>query len=106
MRFHGKVGFGDTVETSPGVHEDSITEFSAFGEVVQGFIKSNDGENLNKDVSVSNMISIIASREVQKHALNIRYLEWEGVRWSITSVEFQPPRLLVRLGEVYNGPTP
>jgi hypothetical protein len=31
-------------------------------------------------------------------------VEWVGVRWVVRDAEPQPPRLLLRLGEVYHGP--
>jgi hypothetical protein len=36
----------------------------------------------------------------------MRYVEWAGVRWTVQDVEVQRPRLLLRLGEVYNGKSP
>jgi hypothetical protein len=36
----------------------------------------------------------------------MRYVEWGGVRWVVVDVDAgQPPRLILRLGEVYNGLT-
>ncbi len=36
---------------------------------------------------------------------NIRYVEWRGVRWTVSNVEIYAPRLTMYLGKVYNGPT-
>lgn len=105
-RFHGRVGFGDTVESQPGVHVDSIVEHSYFGEVVQNRRNLRQGENLNQDISVGNMISIVADAYARGHFFAIRYVEWAGERWTVTNVEVQAPRLILQLGEVYNGPTP
>lgn len=106
MRFHGKVGFGETVEESPGVFVEAISEFDAYGDVTQGYVKQVPGQDLNPDRSVSNMIHIMMSSEAQKNFMNLKYVEWAGTRWVAESVELQPPRLLIRLGEVYSGPTP
>lgn len=106
MRFHGVVGYGDTVETAPGVHTDSIVEMSYFGDVVRAARQLSDGENLNKDLSVQNSISIVADAYANEHFFAIRYVMWNGVRWTVSRVEVQPPRLLLTLGGVYNGPVP
>jgi len=104
MRFYGKVGYGVTVETSPGVHEDKITEFSYFGDVVRNSLKFREGESVNNDLSVSNSISVVADAYANEHFFTIRYVEWAGTLWAVSEVEVQSPRLLLRLGGVYNGP--
>lgn len=104
-RFFGRIGYGDTVEQSPGVWVDDITERSYYGDVIRNARNLNEGENLNRDLSVQNSISIIADAYANNHFFAIRYVEWAGVLWTVSSVEVQSPRLLLRLGEVYNGPT-
>ena len=106
MRFSGKVGYGATVETAPGVHEDQITEVSYFGDVVRNSLKFRDGESVNNDLSVSNSISIVADEYAHGHIQNIRYVEWRGALWTVSDVEVRVPRLILSLGEVYNGPRP
>ena len=104
-RFHGNVGFGDSEESAPGVWTDAITEKPYFGDVVRNTRYLRDGENLNSDLSVGNMISIVADAYANEHFHAIRYVEWAGSLWTVTAVEVQAPRLLLTLGEVYNGPT-
>lgn len=105
-RFFGKVGYGETVETSPGVHEDIITEHEYYGDVVRNSLKFREGESVNNDLSVSNSISIVADAYANEHIFAIRYVEWKGALWTVSEVEVQRPRLLLRLGGVYNGDTP
>lgn len=104
-RFYGRVGYGETVETSPGVYQDDIVEFMYYGDVVRNTRRLAEGENLNKDLSVENSISIVADAYANEHFFAIRYVEWAGTLWTVTQVEVERPRLLLRLGEVYNGPT-
>jgi hypothetical protein len=105
-RFFGRVGYGETVEKAPGVYVDDIVERSYFGDVVRNARNLREGENLNADLSVQNSISIVADAYANDHFFAIRYVEWAGALWTVPSVEVQSPRLLLRLGEVYNGPTP
>jgi len=105
-RFYGRVGYGETAETVPGVWADVIVEYSYYGDVVRNARNLQEGENLNKDLSVQNSISIIADQYAYDHFFAIRYVEWAGVLWTVSTVEVQSPRLLLRLGEVYHGPTP
>jgi hypothetical protein len=105
-RFFGRVGYGETVESAPGVWVDEIVEYSYYGDVIRDSRELRQGENLNMDLSVQNSISIMADEYANEHFFAIRYVEWAGSLWTISSVEVQRPRLLLRLGEVYNGPTP
>jgi len=105
-RFFGRIGYGETKETAPGVFVDDIVEHSYFGDVIRNARNLQQGENLNKDLNVQNSISIVADAYANDNFFNIRYVEWAGALWTVSSVEVQSPRLLLRLGEVYNGPTP
>lgn len=105
-KFHGLVGYGHAAEGQPGVWADVITEKSYFGDVVRNTRKLQEGDNLNLDLSVGNSISIVADAYANEHFFAIRYVEWAGALWTVTDVEVQSPRLLLRLGGVYNGPRP
>lgn len=105
-RFSGKVGFGETAETAPGVHADVIVEHQYYGDIVQNRRILQQGENLNRDLVVSNSISIVADAYISEHFFAIKYVEWAGQLWTVTDVEVKAPRLILQLGEVYNGPTP
>ena len=105
-RFYGRVGYGESVEAEPGVWVDEIVERFYYGDVFRNARNLKEGENLNPDLSVQNSISIVADAYANDHFFAIRYVEWAGALWTVSSVEVQSPRLLLRLGEVYNGPTP
>lgn len=104
-KFYDVIGYGESVEVTPGVWEDVITEHSYFGDVVRNSRKLREGENLNNDLSVGNSISIVADAYANEHFFAIRYIRWAGTLWTVSDVEVQSPRLLLRLGGVYNGPT-
>lgn len=105
-RFSGKVGYGATVESSPGVHRDVITEISYFGDVIKNTVAAKEGVSVNDDITVNNIISIVADEYANGHFMNIRYVEWAGNLWKVTNVDIQRPRLLLSIGGVYNGPKP
>jgi hypothetical protein len=104
-KFHGVIGYAENVKTAPGVWQDVITKRSYFGDVVRNTRQLREGENLNNDLSVGNSISIVADAYASEHFFAIRYVEWAGALWTVSDVEVQSPRLLLRLGGVYNGPT-
>lgn len=104
-KFYGSIGYGETVESSPGVWLDTITEFNYYGDVIRNTRKLEDGQKVNDDLSVNNSISIVADQYANEHFFAIRYIKWAGTLWTVSDVEVQSPRLLLRLGGVYNGPT-
>lgn len=104
-KFHGAIGYGESVETVPGVWEDRNIERNYYGDVVRNTRKLTEGEQVNDDLSVSNSISVVADAYANEHFFAIRYIKWAGTRWTVSDVEVQSPRLLLRLGGVYNGPT-
>jgi hypothetical protein len=108
MRFFGAVGYGESSETpsNSGVWVDGVTEQLYFGDVIRNTRKLESGEDLNDDISVGNSISIVADEYAIKHFFKIKYVQWEGVLWTVTNVEVKSPRLILSLGSVYNGPTP
>lgn len=104
-KFYGAIGYGTTVEDPPGVWEDVITEFPYYGDVVRNTRKLQEGEQVNDDITVQNSISIVADAYANENFFAMRYIRWAGILWKISDVEVQRPRLLLRLGGVYNGPT-
>lgn len=106
MRFFGPVGYGESSETLPGsgVWEKVITEVPYRGDVLRESRELKPGDKVNSDLSVNNSISIVADEKANKHFHHILYVVWQGVYWSVTTVEVKPPRLLLTLGGVYNGP--
>lgn len=106
MRFCGKIGYGVAVESAPGVWSDEIVEKTYFGDVVRNTRQLQQGEYLNDNLTVSNSISVVADAYGLEHFFAIRYVEWQGALWRVSNVDVQSPRLVLLLGEVYNGPRP
>ena len=107
-RFYGEVGYGVTDETpsESGIWVPEVTEISYFGDVLQDIRRLDEGVGLNDDFTVQNRISILADPYAFENYFNIKYVKWNGVRWTVTTVEVRAPRLILSLGSVYNGPTP
>lgn len=103
-RFYGVIGYGETTEKSPGVWVDTIVERSYFGDVIRNTRRLEGTEKLNDDLSVGNSISVVADAYANDHFFAIRYIQWAGTLWTVSEVDVQRPRLILRLGGVYNGP--
>lgn len=107
-KFYGKIGYGHTEErpADSGVWEDVITERNAYGDVLRDTRRLQSGEKVNNDLSVGNSISIVADAYANEHFFAMRYIQWMGSLWIVSDVEVKHPRLILRLGGVYNGATP
>ena len=104
-KFCGVVGFVQTKETAPGVWTEEVIERSYRGDILRNTKKVESGKQLNDNVNVDNLISIMANAYASQNFFAIRYVKWMGVSWKVEKVEVQRPRLILTLGGVYNVPT-
>jgi hypothetical protein len=103
-RYYGIVGFSDgSVETTPGVYKEAIVERPYYGDVIRNSRRLQNGLDVNDDVVVANQISIVSDPYAMQNFHALRYAEWMGAKWKVTSVDVQYPRLTLSLGGVYNG---
>lgn len=104
MKYYGKIGYAVTVETAPGIWEEQITERTYAGDVIRRTTRmQNNSNNLNDDLDLSNVMSIVADPYALSHLGDIRYITWMNSKWKVSSVEHNPPRLNLTIGGVYNG---
>ena len=103
MKWFGKIGYAETSETAPGVWKTQVVEKDYYGEMTRITRRWEKSQNLNDDLNISNELSILADPYAQNHFHTMRYVTFQGVKWTVTSVEVQYPRLILSLGGVYNG---
>ena len=102
-KYYGIIGYVETVETSPGVWEEQITERNYYGELVRNTSRFQVSDQVNDNVNIANEISIIADPFATQNFHAMRYVEFMGAKWKITNVEVRYPRLILTIGGVYNG---
>ena len=103
-KFHGNVGFVDYEEIRPGVYGEVTVERQYSGDVLRKSNRSVAGQSINDNVVINNQISLIADPYLNQHFPSIKYIEWKGANWKVTNVDdSNPPRMILTLGEVYNG---
>lgn len=107
-RFAGVIGYGETQESPPGSRDfkEVITERQYFGRVVKNSRRIQADGKVNFDLVVQNSIEIVADAYARDNMENLRYVKWRNNRWIVDEVTEQHPRLLFRLGKLYNGPIP
>lgn len=103
-KWYGIIGFIDTVEVSPGVWEEQLTERHYRGDLIRNIRRyESSSDKLNDDLNINNEISIVLDPYAIRNFHRMRYAEFMGAKWKITSVEVIRPRLILSLGGEYNG---
>ena len=102
-KFVGKVGYAVSVEDPPGVWKDQLMTRAYCGDVLRVKSKWDDGVSRQDDLRINNEFSIVADAYAYQNFARIKFIEWMGVRWKVTSVEVQRPRLILQIGGEYNG---
>ena len=102
-KFYGVIGYVVTTETSPGVWTEEEVTRNYYGDVIRNNRRLQSTDKINDNINISNEISIVADPFANENFHAMRYAEFMGTKWKIEMVEVQYPRLLLKLGGVYNG---
>lgn len=105
-KYYGKVGFASAVEDPIGSGNwyDRIDEHLYFGDLIKNQSSwHNNSYSPNDDLQVNHRISIIGDQFAYENCANIKYVEFMGALWKVTSVEVEHPRLILTFGGVWNG---
>lgn len=106
-KYYGKIGFsGGQSETAPGVWGEQIVERPYYGDVIRNTRRIQGTEYANDTITIQNEISVVSDPYLLENFHAIRYIEWMGSLWKVSSVEVKFPRLILSMGDVYHGPTP
>lgn len=103
-RYCGIVGYVESVETSVGVWTDNVTERLYRGDAVRTSSRwSTSTNSTNDDLTINVQLSVIADPFAYQNFNIIKYAEYMGVKWKVTSIDVERPRLILTLGGEYNG---
>ena len=102
-KWFGKIGYAVTAETEPGLWEDTIVEHEYYGDMISDRRKRQTSGEVNDNINLANVISIIADPFAYENCSRMVYAEIMGAKWKITDIEVQYPRLILTIGGVYNG---
>lgn len=102
-KFFGEIGYVTLVESSPGVWTEEVTKRHYYGDIIRNTRRLQSTSQLNDDINVANEISIIADPFANENFHAMRYVEFMGAKWKISTVEVQYPRLILTLGGVYTN---
>lgn len=101
-KFHGKIGYIKTEEVKPGIWKPKTSERPYYGDITRNIGRFQSSGNVNDDININNTISIVADSYANENFQYMRYVEYMGAKWKITSAEVQYPRIILNIGGVYN----
>ena len=105
-RFYAKVGYSLPGTHVGGVWKDNIVERALYGSISRAGSSLQPSDKVNDDVRLQNRISVMADAFALENFSLIKYVYWMGTAWTVDSVEVNRPRLILSLGDVYDGPKP
>ncbi len=104
MKWFGEIGFL-TYERDPdnptGWLPKMVKE-TYYGDVLKVYKSDKEISNqIADDITINNRISIIADPFAMNNFHQIKYIEFMGAKWKVTSVDVRYPRLDIYMGSVY-----
>lgn len=105
MKWYGQIAYAEEVETDTDVFETKPVEYTYFGDLIRNY-KSNDlTSTINAQIKIGNQLSVVADSQLLNNFHKILYVTFGGAKWTVSSVEVRPPRLILSFGELYKEET-
>ena len=102
-KYYGTVGYLMTIETAKGVYSPQIVEHKYYGDTIRKISKWDTNNQINDDISMNLNIEILADEFAYENFMYIKYVEYMGAKWKVTSIEPRRPRLILSIGGLYDG---
>jgi len=106
MRYSGVLGIAQQTEVRPGIWEETVTEVPVLGTVRQRTEVLESADRILPGLGTNTSISVPARGVGPQDNSSIRYITYKGIPWQIQSIVDEPPRIVIYIGEKYNGPRP
>ena len=101
-KFNGFIGYAKTIETEPGIWEETIIEKQYYGDLVRNTSRYMVSDTVNENITINNNISIIADQYACENYQHMRYITFMNSKWKITNVDVAYPRITLTIGGLYN----
>ena len=104
-KFCGIIGFITKAEKvkGSGIYDDIVVEKKYYGDTLRNYAQMNPAEYVSTSITFNNDISILAGPYAVNHFTDMRYIIIANKKWVIKSVEIKPPRLVLKIGGLYNA---
>lgn len=101
-KFTGLVGYVTDEQTAPGVYEPVENSKRMRGDIIR-LSSSQNGDKVNSDITLNHRVSLVGDAYAFGNYFSIKWIELDGMKWEVSSVEVQRPRIIVSVGGLWNG---
>lgn len=93
------------IEIEPGVWEGDNERIIGYPADITRLNSrwSTNTDSTNDNVTLNSQISFVADAFANQYFVYIKYANVYNIKWKVTNVEVQHPRIILTLGGVYNG---
>ena len=102
-KFAGLVGFVTEEETNYGVWTATENIRQMQGDVISAGSGVKSSDKVNTDITLRHRISLVGDAFAYEHFYEIRWGEYAGCKWEVTSWEVYRPRITLTLGGIWRG---
>lgn len=102
-KFNGNIGFEQTIEKVPGVWSTECVLKNYKGDVLRNTFRYENSQQANDNHSLNIRISLVANDYLLSNLHKLRFVEYLGADWEVTSIDIEFPRIILTIGGVYNG---
>lgn len=101
MKWYGQIAYAEEIETDVDVIETKPVEYDYFGDLLKNYKRNNLSDSINTNITISNQLSVVADSRLMKNFHKILYVTFGGAKWTVSSVDVVPPRMILTFGELY-----
>jgi len=105
MKWSGNIGYSTTEEdpANSGIYVQKVIERHYYGDLLENRFKIQGSNQVNDDHLFLNRFSIVADQFALSNFHSACYITYNGIKWKISGIDVQPPRMVISVSDVYNG---
>ena len=97
-KFAGNVGYVTDVETSLGVWQPQSTIRKMSGDILRTASVFQGTDVVSENVTLQHRVSVLGDGYAFQNYFNIKWVEYSGIKWEVTMITIERPRIILTLG--------